>query len=55
MAHTVRPMQKILRMRVLMHVHPQKIWKSSWFRPWRILAHVKKALPTRGNGPESIF
>jgi hypothetical protein len=42
MAQTVRPMQKILRMRVLMHVHQQKIWKSSEFRPWRILAHDKK-------------
>jgi hypothetical protein len=48
-------MQKILRMRVLMHVHQQKIWKSSELRPWRILANDKKGHSGARNGPRSIF
>jgi hypothetical protein len=48
-------MQKILRMRVLMHVHQQKIWKSSEFRAWRILANGKKGHSSARNGPQWIF
>jgi hypothetical protein len=48
-------MQKILRMRVLMHVHPQKNMLSSGFRPWRILANAEKGHSIAWNGPQWIF
>ena len=48
-------MQKVLRMRVLMHVHSQKIWKSSEFYPWRMLAHSEKDHSGVRNGPQWIF
>jgi hypothetical protein len=48
-------MQKILRMRVLMHVHQQKIWKCSESYPWRILANGEKGHSDAWNGPQTIF
>lgn len=44
-------MQKILRMRLLMHVHPQKNMQIFRVHPWRILANGEKGHSNAWNGP----
>ncbi|WP_326851734.1 hypothetical protein [Actinocrinis sp.] len=44
-------MQKILRMRVLMHVHPQRNGKTWVSEPWRMLAITEKGRSGYGTTP----